>query len=302
MAAAQNERVEFGAHLPLLDFGTSPSLRGLKEYARAASALGYRYLTANDHLLYSRPWLDGPTALAAVIEDSGDLKLATTISLPVLRGPVQLAKALTAIDVLSGGRVVAGLGPGSSPADYEAVGIPFDERFTRFDVALTRMRALLEGDELQPRPHQQPRPPIWVAGWGGRSGLRLVAKHGDGWLASVYNTTPERFGLSLQLVLDDVRAAGRDAGSFANALATGWMYITESPNEAERILADVLGPTVKRPVEELRELSLPIGPAEVCAERLAAFARAGAERVFVWPLADPVEQLELFRERVVPLV
>jgi alkanesulfonate monooxygenase SsuD/methylene tetrahydromethanopterin reductase-like flavin-dependent oxidoreductase (luciferase family) len=103
-------------------------------------------------------------------------------------------------------------------------------------------------------------------------------------------------------VLDDVRAAGRDAGSFANALATGWMYITESANEAERILADVLAPTVKRPVEELRELSLPIGPAEVCAERLSAFARAGAERLFVWPLADPVKQLELFRERVVPLV
>jgi alkanesulfonate monooxygenase SsuD/methylene tetrahydromethanopterin reductase-like flavin-dependent oxidoreductase (luciferase family) len=302
LAAAQNERVEFGAHLPLLDFGTSPSLRGLKEYARAAAELGFRYLTANDHLLYSRPWLDGPTALAAVIEDSGDLKLATTVSLPVLRGPVQLAKALTAIDVLSGGRVVAGLGPGSSPADYEAVGIPFDERFTRFDEALTRIRALLEGDELQPRPQQQPRPPIWVAGWGGRSGLRLVAKHGDGWLASMYNTTPERFGRNLQLVLDDVRAAGRDAGSFANALATGWMYITESANEADRILADVLGPTVKRPVEELRELSLPIGPAEVCAERLAAFARAGAERLFVWPLADPVKQLELFREWVVPLV
>lgn len=294
--------MEFGAHLPLLDFGTSPSLRGLKDYARAASALGYRYLTANDHLLYSRPWLDGPTALAAVIEESGDLRLATTISLPVLRGPLQLAKALAAIDVLSGGRVVAGLGPGSSRADYDAVGIPFDERLTRFDEALTQIRALLEGEELQPRPHQQPGPPIWVAGWGARSSLRLVAKHGDGWIASVYNTTPERFGRNLQLVLDDVRAAGRDAGSFTNALATGWMYVTESPNEADRILADVLGPTVKRPVEELRELSLPIGPAEVCAERLAAFARAGAERLFVWPLADPVRQLELFRERVAPQV
>jgi hypothetical protein len=59
--------MEVGAHLPLIDFGTRASLRGLKDYVRAAADLGYGYLCANDHLLYSRPWLDGPTALAAVI-------------------------------------------------------------------------------------------------------------------------------------------------------------------------------------------------------------------------------------------
>ena len=53
-----------------------------------------------------------------------------------------------------------------------------------------------------------------------------------------------------------------------------------------------------RPAEALRAAPLLIGPAEVCAERLAAFVAAGARRVFVWPLADEVAQLELFRERV----
>ena len=289
--------MEFGAHLPLIDFGTSPSLHGLKEYARAAADLGYAYLSANDHLLFPRPWLDGPTGLAAVIEESGDLRLATSIALPVLRGPVQLAKTLTAIDVLSRGRLVAGLGPGSSQADYDAVGIPFEERRTRFDEALTRLRELLDGDVLQPPPAQR-RLPIWVASWGSRGGLRLVARHGDGWLASAYNTTPERFGRDLKLVLEDVR----DPTSFRNAIATAWLYVTESAGEAERMLTEVLAPMLRRPVEALRELSLPIGPAEVCAERLAGFARAGAERVFVWPLADPVQQLELFCERVVPQV
>jgi alkanesulfonate monooxygenase SsuD/methylene tetrahydromethanopterin reductase-like flavin-dependent oxidoreductase (luciferase family) len=287
--------MEFGAHLPLIDFGTSPSLGGLKDYARAASELGYAYLSANDHLLFSRPWLDGPTAVAAVIEESGELRLATSIALPVLRGPLQLAKTLTAIDILSGGRLVAGLGPGSSQADYDAVGIPFDERRTRFDEALTRIRELLDGDVLQPPPAQR-RLPIWVASWGSRGGLRLVARHGDGWLASAYNTTPERFGRDLKLVLEDVR----DPPSFRNAIATAWLYVTESATDADRMLTEVLAPMLRRPVEALRELSLPIGPAELCAERLAAFAHAGAERVFVWPLADPVQQLELFRERVVP--
>jgi alkanesulfonate monooxygenase SsuD/methylene tetrahydromethanopterin reductase-like flavin-dependent oxidoreductase (luciferase family) len=68
------------------------------------------------------------------------------------------------------------------------------------------------------------------------------------------------------------------------------------------MLTDVLAPLLGRPVEELRTLPLPIGPAEVCAERLSAFADAGAQRLFVWPLRDDVSQLELFRERVVPLL
>ncbi|HYX84563.1 MAG TPA: LLM class flavin-dependent oxidoreductase [Gaiellales bacterium] len=265
-------RLEFGAHLPLIDFGTRASLRGLKEYARAAAALGYGFLCANDHLLFARPWIDGPTALAAVIEDSGDMALATTVSLPVMRGPVQLAKTLAAIDVLSEGRLVAGVGPGSSTRDIG----------------------------LEPASARDPGPPIWIASWGAPAGLRRAARHGDGWLASAYNTTPDTFGAHRGLL---ARIRDREGGArpFATAVATAWMYVTEDGDEAERMLADVLSPMLSRPVEALRALSLPIGPAQVCAERLSAFARAGAERLFVWPLADDVRQLEVFREQVVPL-
>ena len=59
---------------------------------------------------------------------------------------------------------------------------------------------------------------------------------------------------------------------------------------------------LNRPVDQLRTLSLPIGSAEECALRVKAFAEAGAQRLFVWPLRDEVAQLELFRERVTPLV
>jgi alkanesulfonate monooxygenase SsuD/methylene tetrahydromethanopterin reductase-like flavin-dependent oxidoreductase (luciferase family) len=308
--------VEYGVHLPLIDLGAGTSLRDLQACARAATALGYRYLCANDHLLFSRPWLDGPTALAAVIEDSGDLTLATTVSLPVVRGPVQLAKTLAAIDVLSEGRLVVGVGPGSSPHDHAAVGLAFDERWRRFDEALQVLRTLLEGDPegfegafystrgvvLEPRPAQRPRPPLWIASWGSRHGLRRVARYGDGWLASAYNTTPDRFRAALDLLTDTLRSEGREPESLANGLATTWLHITESAADAERLLAEVLAPMLGRPLERLRALSLPIGPPEVCAERLSAFAEAGVQRVFLWPLRDQVAQLELFRERVAPLV
>jgi alkanesulfonate monooxygenase SsuD/methylene tetrahydromethanopterin reductase-like flavin-dependent oxidoreductase (luciferase family) len=276
-----------------MDLGTPPTLRGLKAYAEAAADAGYRYLCANDHLLFSRAWLDGPTALAAVIDESRDMTLATTAALPVIRGPAPLAKALAALDVLSDGRVLAGVGPGSSGRDYALAGIPHDERWRRFDEALPALRSLLHGDVLQPRPVQRPGPPIWVASWGSPPGLRRVARHGDGWLASAYNITPDRFRA----------AAGADVvAGMPNALATAWLCVTEDAGGAERVLSEVLAPMVGRPVDELRSRALPIGPAEVCAERMRAFADAGAQRVFVWPLRDAARQLELFMERVAPLV
>jgi alkanesulfonate monooxygenase SsuD/methylene tetrahydromethanopterin reductase-like flavin-dependent oxidoreductase (luciferase family) len=81
-----------------------------------------------------------------------------------------------------------------------------------------------------------------------------------------------------------------------------WLYVTDTRGEAERTLEQVLAPMVNRPVEALRELALPIGSPEQCAERIAAYRDAGAERVFVWPLADELRQLERFRADVVPVV
>jgi alkanesulfonate monooxygenase SsuD/methylene tetrahydromethanopterin reductase-like flavin-dependent oxidoreductase (luciferase family) len=113
--------MEIGAHLPLMDFGgDSFTLDRLRGYAKTAVECGFSMLAANDHLLFDVPWLDGPTALAAVLSEAEGLTLATTVALPVVRGPVVLAKSLTAIDLLSGGRLVVAVGPGSSPADHAA--------------------------------------------------------------------------------------------------------------------------------------------------------------------------------------
>ena len=200
--------MDYGVHLPLIALnGQQWSLRRLLEYTEIAERLGFRALSVNDHLLFARPWLDGPTALAAVLARTGQMALATTVTLPVVRGPVALAKSLAAIDLLSGGRLVVGVGPGSSARDYAAVGIPFEERWKRLEEAVRAMRAFwlrkdssfkgefysTEGIVLEPYPAQQPGPPIWIGSWGSEAGLRRTARLGDGWLASAYNTTPEEF-------------------------------------------------------------------------------------------------------------
>lgn len=67
------------------------------------------------------------------------------------------------------------------------------------------------------------------------------------------------------------------------------------------MITDVLAPMLGRDADLIRAMALPIGPAEVSAER-SRYARAGAQRIFLWPLTDEVRQLELFRERVIPLI
>ncbi|HZM23317.1 MAG TPA: LLM class flavin-dependent oxidoreductase [Anaerolineales bacterium] len=308
--------MDFGLHLPLLDFGGNPyTLDHLVSYVETGRQLGYRALAANDHLVYSKPWLDSLTALATVLSHSGRMDLATTVSLPVVRGPIPLAKALGAIDRLSSGRLIACVGPGSSTRDYAAVGIPFEERWKRLDEAIQTLRALwnqegkvfkgnfynTEGITLEPFPAQTSGPPIWVGSWGSKAGLQRVARLADGWLASGYNATPELFARGWKQLQEFLIAAGKDPTSFPNAVATMWLYITEQEEDTERMLRDVLAPTLNRPVAELRE-RLPIGSARDCAEKLAAYHHVGVQRIYLWPLADELEQIKIFMGQVAPLI
>jgi probable F420-dependent oxidoreductase len=307
--------MDFGAHLPLMDFGGNTyALDDLVAYTRRADQLGFAALSVNDHMVFSVPWLDGPTALAAVLEHSGRTELMTTVALAVVRGPVPTAKTLGAIDRLSGGRLVVAVGPGSSEADYAAVGLEFEERWPRFDEAIQALRALwrpdgepfrgrfysTEGIELAPAPRRSDGIPIWIGSWGSETGLRRVVRLGDGWLASAYNTTPQLFAEAHERLRDDLVDAGRDPTAFPNALATMWCYITDNRADAERVMTERVVPTIHRPEEVLRQ-RLPIGPPDAFAERLIEFARAGVQRVFIWPVADEHRQLELFHEKVVPL-
>jgi alkanesulfonate monooxygenase SsuD/methylene tetrahydromethanopterin reductase-like flavin-dependent oxidoreductase (luciferase family) len=307
--------LDYGAHLPVIDFGFRKfSLEWLSAYVRTARDLGFKAVLANDHLIYSRPWLDAPTALAAILSDSGNMAVGSVI-LAIVRGPVPMAKALAAIDVLSNGRLFVGLAPGSSARDYEIVSINYDERWKRFDEAIQVVRSLWSGDsvgltgrfystagiDLEPKPLQKPSPPIWIGSWGSDAGLHRVARLADGWLASAYNTMPDQFAAALSKLRNQLRLFGKDPASFPNMLATMFMYITEDNAEAQRVLTETLTALLNRPVEQLRERLL-VGSPEVCAEKLAAYKAAGVQRVFIWPAKNEIEQLRIFKEKVAPLV
>jgi alkanesulfonate monooxygenase SsuD/methylene tetrahydromethanopterin reductase-like flavin-dependent oxidoreductase (luciferase family) len=306
--------MEFGVHLPLVAFrGQAFSLSRLVDYAETAERLGFTTLCANDHLTFSRPWLDSLTALAAILTKTRHMTLMTTVALPVVRGPIQLAKSLAALDVLSGGHLIAGVGPGSLPQDYALAGIAFEERWKRFDEAIQLLRSLLHRNAppftsqfyappatpLEPFPAQEPGVPIWIGSWGSEAGLRRVARLGDGWLASAYHVTPASFADALARLHQSLYQAGREKASFPHALGSMFYYVTEDRRLAEELLVEVVSPTLGRPVELLRE-RLPIGTAAQCAEKLRKLKAAGVCKVFLWPVEDEVGQLVRFHEQVLP--
>jgi alkanesulfonate monooxygenase SsuD/methylene tetrahydromethanopterin reductase-like flavin-dependent oxidoreductase (luciferase family) len=295
--------MDLGVHLPLMPFGAPLSRERLAGAVDIARECGYAAVSANDHFVFQTPWLDGPTALASVIERSGEMTLATTVALAVVRGPVALAKALAAVDILSDGRLVAAVGPGSSQRDYEAVGLDFEQRWKLFDVALDRLRALLDGEaspvELAPRPSR--RVPLWIGSWGSEAGLARVARAGDGWLASAYNTTPERFAVARADLARALERRARDGDAFPNALATMWTRVTDDRAEGDRVLGDVLAPLLRRDPDDLRA-QVCVGPVEHCAQLLSRYAQAGCERVYLWPLGDERRQLERIASEVAPRI
>jgi alkanesulfonate monooxygenase SsuD/methylene tetrahydromethanopterin reductase-like flavin-dependent oxidoreductase (luciferase family) len=308
--------LELAVHLPLMEFGDEgQSLARLAGAVEAARDCGFAAVSANDHFLFHTPWLDGPTALAAVIDRSGGMELATTVALAALRGPVPLAKTLATLDVLSDGRVVAGVGPGSSERDYAALAVPYEERWQRFDEAAAILRSLLRGDPppeslrhyalpaspLAPTPRRPGGIPLWIGSWGSKAGLRRVVRLGDGWLASAYNTTPEGFEAARHSLSEQLDAHGRDPGRFPNALATMWTWITDDARDADRVLREVLAPMLRRDPDALRD-QLCIGSAEMCAELLSRYAQAGCQRVYLWPLGDEPQQIELAATAVLPAV
>src|SRR2546430_10867847 len=306
--------MDAGVHLPLIDFGGEGfSHRRLAETVDAARECGFAAISANDHFLFPAPWLDGPTALAVVAERSGGMKLVTSLALATLRGPVPLAKMFAALDILSDGRVIAGIGPGSSEADYTAMGAPFGERWPRFDEAVRLLKGLLQPGAsaaggtyysapptgLSPPPRQPGGVPLWIGSWGSAAGLRRVARLGDGWLASAYNTTPDGFRAAKQSLSEQLDARGKAPDRFPNALATMWTWITEDAHDADRVLREVLAPMLKRDPEALRD-QLCIGSAEKCAELLSSYAQAGCERVYLWPLGDEPQPVERAAAAVLP--
>jgi probable F420-dependent oxidoreductase len=204
--------MQFGLSLP--HFQQVASAEAIRRVAQRAEQLGYDGIWVSDHIVipasavdrFGSVFYEPLTVLAYAAACTTRLRLGTTVIILPYRNPVVTAKVLSTLDVLSGGRVTAGMAVGWTEEEFKALGVPFKERGALSDEYLAALKALwtqekpvfhgqhvrFENIAFEPKPVQKPHIPIWIGGNSKRAIRRAVA-HGDGW----HPTRP---------LVDDVRA------------------------------------------------------------------------------------------------
>lgn len=323
------KEIAFGVHLPIMGFDAHGekecySREQILSFAKKAESLGYDSLSVNDHIVFRTSWIDAISTLSAVAAVTNKIKIGTSVLNIVVRNPIVCAKALSAIDILSSGRLfAAGVGAGSSKEDYNVCGIPFEDRWKRFTEALEVLQMLwnYKGEEegksssleldyngryyrfkkisIDPKPFQKPHPPIMIGSWGySDTALRRVAKYGDGWMASALHITPEKFKEKREIILSYRRDMGmKDSESFENSVMTMYGYIDNDKEKVHKMAKDVLSPTLGRPAEDLENLLL-FGSTEKCLQKIKALFESGVMRIHFWPVNDYIQQIEIFSKEI----
>jgi probable F420-dependent oxidoreductase len=256
--------------------------------AKAAEEAGFDSVWTAEHVVLpdpqvaaspippQTPLLDPAVALAHVAAETRTIRLATGIIILPQRNPVVLAKELASVDVLSGGRLVFGLGAGYLEPEFEAVGATFAERGERTDEYIEAMLALwtqekprfegrfvsFSGIDAQPRPIQKPHPPIVVGGMSPPA-LRRAVRWGNGWYG---------FALDLDATAQCVDGLRRAQQRVERGSELGSLEISVTPSGL--LDADTLSGYEELGVDRLVVLGLGAN-----AEDLIAFIEATASRV-----------------------
>lgn len=182
------------------------------------------------------PFLDPLIALAHVAAVTETLKIGTSVNILPQTNPLLAAKQVASLDVLSGGRLLYGVGVGWLEEEYVAMGTPFARRGKRFDDYLVAMKKVWAGGSVEhqsdflqwsgfeshPLPAQRPHPPVLIGGTSDAA-FRRVARHGDGWVAP--NAGVEALRGHLERLNRIAEAEGRELDSIE--VTSMWVYAKE---------------------------------------------------------------------------
>lgn len=263
--------MRIGFTLP--QFGPASAKPGdLARFARTAEDLGADSLWVGDRLLsplepkigYGRtgpgPFppefsavLDPFTALTVAATATSRVRLGSNVLNTPWYSPLLLARTLTSIDVISGGRLAPGFGIGWSPDEFGAVGVPYGERGARLDETLDILETAwgkevvahdspqwtVPSSRIDLKPTQSPRPPIYIGGFA-PAALRRVGRRGDGWLATGVlpgRLDPESYPEPLSVIRRAAADAGRDPAAIEVILRLNPLKGVEITDIADGVLA-----------------------------------------------------------------
>jgi F420-dependent oxidoreductase-like protein len=261
----------------------------LGETARIADEAGLASLTVMDHFFQmdnvapaEEPMLEGYTALGFVAARTRRLTLGMLVTGVMYRYPGLLAKTVTTLDVLSGGRARLGIGASWYEREQRALGVPVvpvAERFERLEETLQICRQMWSDDNgpyegrhyhlaetlCMPAPISRPHPPIMIGGGGERKTLLMVARYGDA--CNVFGTGIDEVAHKFDVLRAHCAAEGRDYDTIEKTVC----YVPPVLDDVDTFVTDVKG-----------------------------YAALGVSEMLVMPDRHPVEYAEQLAERVVP--
>jgi probable F420-dependent oxidoreductase len=267
--------------------------------AARAEELGYDSVWASDHVfnvsyvyerIGDRPYYDPLTILSYIAAVTTRIGLGTSVLVLPYHHPMRLAKAAATLDVLSGGRVILGVGVGVIAEELNAMGSPYEERGARTDEAIAIMQALwtqarpshqgrvyqFSGMAFAPKPVQKPHIPILIGGVS-RAAIRRAARVGNGWHPTAM--APEVLRESMRYLAEQAQAAGRQAADVPVSMSL--------PLQSARAGRYALG----------------LDPAEMV-QKIQAFASLGVDRVVISPYTGEAQEmaqaLEVMAREVMP--
>ncbi len=194
------------------------SIASTYPYLKQAEALGY-----NPYAVFtSMEWLDAFSVVALLVPVTERVRLGTSVTIVPYRHPLEMARVVATLDVVSGGRIIFGAGVGWMAEEFELLGVPFAERAARTREYVAVMKEVWSKEapsfsgkfvcidrdlHFAPKPLQKPHPPIWVGGES-PAALRRVVEFGDGW--HIGPVSLEEIKPKLERLRQLMAAAGRD--------------------------------------------------------------------------------------------
>lgn len=283
-----------------------------------ADALGYDSAFVFDHFLpilgsdIDGPCLEGWTLLTALATQTRRMKVGILVTGNTYRNPALLAKMATTVDIVTGGRLILGIGAGWFEAEHEAYGFPFDTdkiRAERLDEALQVITKLwtedhpsfdgkyysLKNAPFAPKSVQKPHPPIMIGGKGKKWIVPLVGRYAQEWNAPL-GLTPDEIRERVDIIKAECKRVGREPCDVDVSAFFVLYSITDIP-----LAGPIMGLAVRWMTDERIARGVLAGSAKQITEKIQSYVDAGVTHV-IMNIQPPYEAalLERFAKEVMP--
>lgn len=275
-----------------------------RQYIEAVERLGFDSFWTGEHIMYKSPVQDGIPVLGAAAAVTSNITIGSAVLLPPLHHPVVLAKSISTLDLISGGRMVVGVGAGGEwEPEFEACGVPVKRRGARLDASLQIMKCLWSGEtvdhvdefwsirkaHLDPLPPQMGQLPVWIGGRSNRAMKRAI-EMGHGYIP--YLVSRDAYAARREAMAASALESGRTLGSeFAWALRcelAGAARGQVALELAKRSLNQKFGPGLSD--DQIKKYCI-VGSWGDCEEQLQAWREVGVTHFIFQPVSEPGREM-----------